>query len=229
VSRSLPACRRSSPHDDKEGHRAVTSHRRSEGRSQCRYVGGSGRRGAGAGDHEPRREQPGHRGIRQWLNRRRSVVLNRSQARRRRCSPRPTGSLRWAERSSSSRARTRPTRRMTPIPSGRRPTETGRRPSSSVNGAKTAGWSQRGTQPRMPRAARGMKQGIVAVVGFGFPARFAEMGTVRTPAQAVLCPGSRSGEAATSPDIVGEISRPKIGGPRLSGEYRRPVFHARAR
>jgi hypothetical protein len=83
----------------------------------------------------------------------------------------------------------------------------------SVNGAKTAGWSQRGTQPKMPRAARGMKQGIVTIVGFGYPARFAEMGTVRTPAHPFLAP-ARDQVKGHIPEIVGEISRPTIGGPR---------------
>jgi hypothetical protein len=81
-----------------------------------------------------------------------------------------------------------------------------------VNGQKTAGWSQRGTQPKKPRAVRGMKQGVVAVVGFGFPARFAEMGTVRTPAKPFFAP-ARDQVKPHIPDIVGEISRPKIGGP----------------
>lgn len=81
-----------------------------------------------------------------------------------------------------------------------------------VHGQKIAGWSQRGTQPKLPRAARGMKQGVVAIVGFGFPARFAEMGTIRTPAKPFLTP-ARDQVKPHIPDIVGEISRPKIGGP----------------
>jgi hypothetical protein len=51
----------------------------------------------------------------------------------------------------------------------------------AVDGKKVGGDSSR------PRAVRG-EPGIVAVVGFGFPGRFQEFGTIHSPAQPFLSP-----------------------------------------
>ncbi len=73
-----------------------------------------------------------------------------------------------------------------------------------IDNQKVGGWSQRGTQPRKPKAARNSK-GITVIAGFGFPARFAELGTVRTPAQPFLSPA----EAEVRPHIP-DIIRPFV-------------------
>jgi hypothetical protein len=58
-----------------------------------------------------------------------------------------------------------------------------------ANGAKIAGWSQRGGQPAKPKALRGAGRGeIIVAGGFGFPALFVELGTLRTRAQPFLSP-----------------------------------------
>lgn len=57
-----------------------------------------------------------------------------------------------------------------------------------LHGKKVDGWSTRGTQPRIDRRTADTKAGITAVVGFGFPGRLAETGTVDTPAQPFLTP-----------------------------------------
>lgn len=58
-----------------------------------------------------------------------------------------------------------------------------------VGDRKVAGWSQRGTQPKKPRAVKVRGRGeIMAVAGFGFPGRFQEMGTVNHGAQPFLTP-----------------------------------------
>lgn len=56
-----------------------------------------------------------------------------------------------------------------------------------VDGRKVAGVGLYST-PRKPRAARLLRPGITAVVGFGFPARFNERGTLRQPARPFFAP-----------------------------------------
>jgi hypothetical protein len=56
-----------------------------------------------------------------------------------------------------------------------------------VDGKKVAGWSQRGLQPKTPKAKDGAtaerqseeKHGITALVGWGFPGRLVEGGTLK--------------------------------------------------
>jgi len=54
---------------------------------------------------------------------------------------------------------------------------------------KVAGGSLSGTQPKKPRAfeVRGT-EGITGIAGFGFPARFQEIGTVHQPARPFFMP-----------------------------------------
>lgn len=48
-----------------------------------------------------------------------------------------------------------------------------------VDGKKVNGWSQGGKQPKPPRAARVSKgRGAVVIVGWGFPARLVELGSI---------------------------------------------------
>lgn len=81
-----------------------------------------------------------------------------------------------------------------------------------VGGEKTHGWSIRGSQPKKPRAIRTAvkEHSVLALAGFGFPARFVELGTVRTRAQPFLAP-ARDAVAPFVADIVGRITRPKLG------------------
>lgn len=82
-----------------------------------------------------------------------------------------------------------------------------------AGGQKTAGWSQRGGQPKKPRSVRGTtkQHSVVAIVGFGFPARLAERGTLRHRGQPFLTP-TRDEVRPHIPAIVGPITRPRIGG-----------------
>lgn len=79
-----------------------------------------------------------------------------------------------------------------------------------VDGKKVSGWSQRGVQPKKPRAAQPGK-GATTIVGWGFPARFVDRGTIRTPAQP-FAEAARDAVAPIIPAIIGRVSRPKIGG-----------------
>lgn len=80
---------------------------------------------------------------------------------------------------------------------------------------KTHGWSIRGDQPVKPRAARASTKShsVVAIAGFGFPARFNEAGTIRQPARPFLAPSSREIQPHI-PDLVGEVTRPRLAGMR---------------
>lgn len=72
-----------------------------------------------------------------------------------------------------------------------------------VGGGKTAGWSIRGVQPRKPRALRtpAKENAVLVAGGFGFPARFAEGGTVNHPAQPFLTPALHRGEPRILPKV----------------------------
>ena len=80
-----------------------------------------------------------------------------------------------------------------------------------VANKKTHGWSIRGDQPKKPKAVRDTTKAhsAVAVVGFGFPARFNEAGTINQPARPFFTPSAREVQPHI-PEIVGEVSRPKI-------------------
>ena len=67
-----------------------------------------------------------------------------------------------------------------------------------VEGKKVDGWSTRGTQPRIDRRTTDRRGTITAVIGFGFPGRFAEFGTLRTRASPFLAPAMN----AVIPNIV---------------------------
>jgi hypothetical protein len=56
-------------------------------------------------------------------------------------------------------------------------------------GKKINGWSQLGLQPKKPRGLReASKSGFLVVGGFGFPAHFAEFGTIHEHARPFLTP-----------------------------------------
>lgn len=57
-----------------------------------------------------------------------------------------------------------------------------------VNGKKIAGYGRDGKQPRKPRAVRVKRSDLITIVGFGFPGRFQEFGTVNHAAQPFLTP-----------------------------------------
>ena len=80
---------------------------------------------------------------------------------------------------------------------------------------KTHGWSIRGDQPKKPRAVRDTtkRHSVVAVVGFGFPARFNEAGTIRQPARPFFTPAAREVQPHI-PEIVGDVTRPRLAGMR---------------
>jgi len=77
---------------------------------------------------------------------------------------------------------------------------------------KTHGWSIRGDQPKKPRSIRtATKQhSVVVAAGFGFPARFAERGTVRMRGRPFLEPAFD--RAATSiAGMIARVAKAKIG------------------
>lgn len=57
-----------------------------------------------------------------------------------------------------------------------------------VGSRKVNGWSQSGRQPSKPRAVRLVQGVITAIVGWGFPARFVEFGTVNMAAEPFATP-----------------------------------------
>lgn len=77
-----------------------------------------------------------------------------------------------------------------------------------VHGQKVAGWSLRGVQPKKPRSVD-VRAGLVCVVGFGFPGRFAETGTVHSRPQPFLSP-ARDQVAPHIPEIIGRWTRPIV-------------------
>lgn len=77
-----------------------------------------------------------------------------------------------------------------------------------VDGQKVGGWSTRGTQPKKPRAAD-VKRGVTAVVGFGFPGRFAEFGTVKHGPQPFLAP-ARDSVLPHAGEIMASVVKPAL-------------------
>jgi hypothetical protein len=82
-----------------------------------------------------------------------------------------------------------------------------------VNGDKVDGWSLRGVQPAKPRAARIIVKAhsVTTLIGFGFPGRFAEGGTIRTPAQPFLAPARDAVGPEGIANIIGDVVRPRLG------------------
>jgi hypothetical protein len=82
-----------------------------------------------------------------------------------------------------------------------------------VGSQKVDGWSTRGPQPKKPRSARlAVKaHSVVVLAGFGFPGRFVEAGTARTPAQPFLAPARDRLGVQGVVNIVGDVAGPKIG------------------
>ena len=80
-----------------------------------------------------------------------------------------------------------------------------------VGNKKTHGWSIRGDQPKKPKAVRELtkRHSAVAIIGFGFPARFNEAGTINQPARPVLTPVANEVQPHI-PEIIGEVTRPKL-------------------
>lgn len=83
-----------------------------------------------------------------------------------------------------------------------------------VGNQKVDGWSLRGVQPKKPRSARtGTKEhSVVVLAGFGFPGRFAEGGTLKTPAHPFLTPARDAVGVEGVVSIVGDVAGPKIRG-----------------
>jgi hypothetical protein len=81
---------------------------------------------------------------------------------------------------------------------------------------KTHGFSLRGDQPKKPRSVKEStaKHSVATVVGFGFPARFNELGTIRMPAHPFLGPARDAVGTQGVVNIVGSVTRPRLRGPR---------------
>lgn len=82
-----------------------------------------------------------------------------------------------------------------------------------VGNQKVDGWSIRGPQPKKPRSVRLVvkQHSVVTVAGFGFPARFAEGGTVRQAAQPFFTPARDRVGVEGVVNIVGDVAGPQIG------------------
>ena len=81
-----------------------------------------------------------------------------------------------------------------------------------VANQKVDGWSIRGPQPAKPRSLRliAKAHSVVVAVGFGFPARFAEGGTINHAPQPFLGPArDRLGVQGVA-NIVGDVVRPRL-------------------
>jgi hypothetical protein len=82
-----------------------------------------------------------------------------------------------------------------------------------VNGDKVDGWSIRGPQPAKPRAAKLIVKAhsVTTLIGFGFPGRSAEGGTLRQPARPFLAPARDQVGAEGIANIIGAVVRPQLG------------------
>jgi hypothetical protein len=86
-----------------------------------------------------------------------------------------------------------------------------------VNGKRIAAWAREGsgTQPKKPRAVKVSGTTIVVVGGFGFPARFQEIGTINQPSRPFLTPVFMRAK-----ELAGGMVRASVGasaGPVASG------------
>lgn len=81
-----------------------------------------------------------------------------------------------------------------------------------VDGQKVDGWSELGTQPKPPRTAQvsRAKGLILAIVGWGFPGRFQEIGTVNHPPQPFAIPAADAVTPHAS-RIIGPSVRARLG------------------
>lgn len=79
-----------------------------------------------------------------------------------------------------------------------------------VNGKKVAGYGLDGKQPRAPRAAHVSRgRGVEVIVGWGFPARFNEFGTIRMPAHPFLTP-ARNQVLPQTNAILADVAGPEL-------------------
>lgn len=72
-------------------------------------------------------------------------------------------------------------------------------------------WSLSGDKPKKPRKVkvRTEEGNVFAIVGFGFPGRFQEGGTINHPAQPFLTPAV-SAAAPRAVSILNQVVRPKL-------------------
>lgn len=74
---------------------------------------------------------------------------------------------------------------------------------------KIAGFGLDGRQPTKPRAVRLIDRRTQVVVGFGFPGRFQELGTIRQPARPFLAPVVEQ-VAPSAPSIMARVVGPRL-------------------
>lgn len=71
-----------------------------------------------------------------------------------------------------------------------------------VLGKKVNSTTIGGKQIKPPRAAHVSKQGVVVIGGYGFPARFTELGTLKEHARPFLTPSLQSNIGDTGPAVA---------------------------
>jgi len=83
-----------------------------------------------------------------------------------------------------------------------------------VDGKKVNGWHKDGKQPKPPRAARVSKgKGAVVIVGWGFPSRLVELGSIHNTPNPFFTP-SVDETLPRSQSIMAPFVGPKLPGPR---------------
>lgn len=85
-----------------------------------------------------------------------------------------------------------------------------------VGNQRVDGWSIRGPQPVKPRSIRLLTKAhsVVVALGFGFPGRFAEGGTIHQPAQPFLASARDAVGIEGVVNIVGDVTRPRLASTR---------------
>ena len=86
-------------------------------------------------------------------------------------------------------------------------------------------------RPGKPRQAKVRGRGILAIVGFGFPALFLEFGTVFAKAQAFFTPAVSEVLGADAPILLSKAMERRLGGQRSANTFkiRERIAASRAR
>jgi hypothetical protein len=119
------------------------------------------------------------------------------------------GAVEWAKQSVEEAGRTAPDSPYLPWPKGEGLPKQGG-VLAYWDGRRIAAWGLDGKSPRAPRAAKiSRTRGLVLIMGWGFPARFNEFGTVKMHAQPFVARGF-FGAMGAFESVAGAITRAKL-------------------